>query len=849
MGLSNIVCSTWSKIEQDKLPVLYTPINKKAVDEAKNRRHEALTDKANYFAYQYSHQPSWRPGLAFFQHLVHQLLHKIPPDMDNANSSSGVISAELPDFPVLIAPIFLRVHVQRHDDKSHGGIAVLFCTGQNHDQEHGADSRNDIASFVLKCRVYCKQNSWREHRNTLLDIVSNSSAEVCAVKKCGEDFESRSNTLHLLRSHEEVGQAVDELWVDSTGPNSNESDLFAIQKYIPFKGAINNTDAFASATSMMSPTERKAWIVRCASRKQDKHSSNIWIISGGDSCNSNSTLITSSSSIGCQLVKCTIDQAWSEPRLLASMCKTQLEKVLRVRFSELVVDLLQDTAGNWWLLQVKAFTIASIRPTSAATTSSLKKTTPRGLSRTQSAPTRIEAYMVPTPQWKKWRCAGRYCKHGDAEFTNQQMVENDKSDDKEPSGFLTKKVLRSCEFYDNFVRQQDMSLAAGFSEFSSALSFHLQYRLPKRDRSQLYESQPLCRSCLRHYHLLRQQWIETVEAPKTTTSNAIARYPRKLARFKSCSNDIDKISRAPSKLPSLHHSSLGVKSSLLTPDVIILRGKSLNTKSNNDERNAVVAKSPNYLDELAEMEQMLTEYEPPSLLAKAKAEAHPADQHHAVAILSSSSEASEEHDSIFPKWDGVNRIEAIWDNLKLKPIERQLTDPGLDHNNNYGAKQGYNSISLQQELAKVIEEADDEKCPLPPHDGTVRTIKTLDQRYMETHTIHVQHCRRVFEDDNYREELVRDALIALRSDKTNVCFVVPPCRQQHGCSSRKQQNGGDEDELVEMALRSLYIDVKQAISASSDELASDLSLKSWPMRPNICREMSGNTIVKLGPVC
>eukprot|EP00644_Phytophthora_capsici_P010672 jgi/Phyca11/80993/gw1.9.869.1 len=154
------------------------------------------------------------------------------------------------------------------------------------------------------------------------------------------------------------------------------------------------------------------------------------------------------------------------------MCTGPLEKALRIRFSELVVDLLQDTSGAWWLLQVKAFTLASLRPV---------------LSRTKSAPTCFDV-GIATSQWKKWRCAGRFC---------------------EPRGYLTKKMMRSCEFYDDFVRRQDMSLAGGFTDFHSALGFHLQHRLSKRDRSQLYEPQPLCSTCVKKYHLLRQQWIET----------------------------------------------------------------------------------------------------------------------------------------------------------------------------------------------------------------------------------------------------------------------------------------------------------------------------------------------------
>ncbi|EEY57319.1 uncharacterized protein PITG_11162 [Phytophthora infestans T30-4] len=107
----------------------------------------------------------------------------------------------------------------------------------------------------------------------------------------------------------------------------------------------------------------------------------------------------------------------------------------------------------------------------------------------------------------------------------------------------------------------------------------------------------------------------------------------------------------------------------------------------------------------------------------------------------------------------------MWQNLTFKPLERQLTETELDNDEN-------------------------------------------------------GHCRRVFEDEIYRENLVNDAVSALRSGNRNICL---------------------------MALRSLYIDVKQAITASSDGLASDLLLSSWSLRPTVCRETSGCISVNLGP--
>eukprot|EP00644_Phytophthora_capsici_P010673 jgi/Phyca11/82687/gw1.9.941.1 len=132
----------------------------------------------------------------------------------------------------------------------------------------------------------------------------------------------------------------------------------------------------------------------------------------------------------------------------------------------------------------------------------------------------------------------------------------------------------------------------------------------------------------------------------------------------------------------------------------------------------------------------------------------------------------------------------MWQNLTFKPLDNQLM----------GKKQGYNSISLKQELAKA-------------------------------------HCRQVFEDEMYREDLVNNAYNALHSGKATVCFVVPPPSNPE----RKRTDG--DDQVAEMALRSLYIDVKQSIADDS----SQTSLSSWPLRPTVYREASGCISVKLGP--
>ncbi|KAE9035142.1 hypothetical protein PR003_g7983 [Phytophthora rubi] len=257
------------------------------------------------------------------------------------------------------------------------------------------------------------------------------------------------------------------------------------------------------------------------------------------------------------------------------------------------------------------------------------------------------------------------------------------------------------------------------------------------------------------------------------------------------------------------------------------------------------------------MEDMLAEHAPPSLSTKVNSKVQSPERYQSAmattaASLGSSSSTEAKHD-ISPKWDGVTRIEAMWQNLTLKPLERQLTDAGLDLNENSTTKQGYNSISLQQEMAKVAEEGDknSESAQQSTTDLLVERpppVAMARVKSVAAHTVHVEHCRRVFEDEIYREELVNEAVSALRSGKSNVCFVVTPhTRKPENRSCNEELTGGDEDELAEMALRSLYIDVKQAVAASSEEFVFGLSLSSWPMRPKLCQEASGCITVKLGP--
>uniref|UniRef100_K3WEG3 Uncharacterized protein n=1 Tax=Globisporangium ultimum (strain ATCC 200006 / CBS 805.95 / DAOM BR144) TaxID=431595 RepID=K3WEG3_GLOUD len=169
-----------------------------------------------------------------------------------------------------------------------------------------------------------------------------------------------------------------------------------------------------------------------------------------------------------------------------------VENLLQISLTELVLDLLQDNEGKWWLLQVKAFQMRRQRPSSTSCTSGKPSTQ---VCRVKSAPNRFEDPFnstTPAVVHRKWQCAGRYCTS--VPNNNEQLHASPHPSHplhSEPSGYLTKKVLLSCEFYDMYTSRQDMSLTSGFANFEAALAFRLQHQISKRDRNQLYESQPL----------------------------------------------------------------------------------------------------------------------------------------------------------------------------------------------------------------------------------------------------------------------------------------------------------------------------------------------------------------------
>ncbi|TYZ58359.1 hypothetical protein PybrP1_000831 [[Pythium] brassicae (nom. inval.)] len=429
--------------------------------DAQRRRHQATADEANCATYAY--RAPLEPGLAFFVLLASAACRA-------TNTTASDIDGSLRSFPIRIPPTLVRT---RSCQKSSATRIVLLFTQAERD--------GDESSLVLHAQEFATEQQFRARRQGLLRIFTEGGGErtpeldgPVAVSKHGNDSCKRNDTF-LLTSVEDVEVALDSLW-------SAHGDIgggpCAIQKLVSCKGG-----ASAAGSS-----GRKAWVARPVYRKKDR-ASWVWILT-----DSGSSELTDSSHDACQIVR------------------QRLEALLRVSFSELALDLIQDHGGKWWLLQVKAFRVRSPprrRPLSASVDedATVAREDSGGEKRVKSAPDRFGgASAGGTAALKKWRCAGKFCgTHDGADFVDSLASAAFSAS---PSGYWTKKVLLSCEFFDAYMTQRDMSLTSGFADVSAALAFHLQYQISKRERNQLYEPQPLCSACVGKYHCVREQWLK-----------------------------------------------------------------------------------------------------------------------------------------------------------------------------------------------------------------------------------------------------------------------------------------------------------------------------------------------------
>lgn len=821
--------------QECKLPTLPPPsANANAIQDAQLRRHQVLANEANCSSYQY--QAPFQPGLAFFRVLVSSALAS---KCQAKGAKSDASKYEISSFPVRLPPTVLRAN-----GETRFRLALLFTLESDAGASAGMEVSGD--SFVLHVQTYSTEKQFREQRKALIRLLVNTEDETKAVCKYADDADCKRNATFLLKSSEEVEAAVDTLWNDEQQDDGGR----AVQRYIPYKGA--------SHPRANSSGNRKAWIARPVYRKKDKVSW-IWILT--DCSNSD---ITDTSHEGCQIVKCSGTQSWSEPRLLVSTCSQTLENLLQISLTELALDLLQDSEGKWWLLQVKAFQMRRHRPSSASCTAGASGVDKDH--RVKSAPKRLESFnSAPAAgtAHKKWRCAGRYC--SSIAGNNEALPASYPQSHNEPSGYLTKKVLLSCDFYDMYMSQQDRSLTSGFANFATALTFHLQHQTSKRDRTQLYEPQPLCSPCVGKYHFLREQWIETT----TSAADSGAKHAGK--SMKARKRSATSASHPPRLLPSLQGSSTpllpagsslssatALKASSSTPSVSSqsevgasshryrrLRAGGVqhdSTCTNQQDAEERHGERPSYLSEMDRIEEMLAQHDDKFVHAK------PQDQReHQSEPAMVSNEAEDDDASVSSRYFSTflqqrnesNSIEDMWKSVSLKPVAPSTSDRPKPQYSSYSVSSGLQQLGESKTKEDGGGIASEHASTMPECAPLLQNRRDHDSTLV--HTIAIHNCRQVFYDESFRESIVREAKEKLLEQHHSVRFVIEPSSipQQSQESSLIQPQStatdSDDDALAEMVLRTLFLDLGLSIgNPVPDALAPALK-----RMPTISRGASG----------
>lgn len=737
-------------------------------------------------------------------------------------------------------------------------------------------NESSVNSLVLHVQEFATEQQYREQRHVLLRLFTNASCEeqqeregILAVSKYGTDG-CKSNDTFVLKSVEDVAVAMDALWCQDSG--DADAAPRAIQKFVAFKGS----------SSAGTGGLRKAWIARPVYRKKDK-ASWVWILTDSDSSE-----LTDSRHEGCQVVKCAGSQSWADPRELTAACNQSFEGLLQASFSELVLDLAQDSDGKWWLLQVKAFQVRrQHRPISAGLPGAEASD-----DRVRSAPDRLGGAgggIPPTATHKKWRCAGKFC-GSDHEANNSlssagYAPSSLSSSLASPSGFLTKKVLLSCEFYNAYMTQRDMSITSGFGDVSSALAFHLQHQISKRERNQLYESQPLCGACVSKYHFIREQWLKATGAggsehqakpckrSSSSSSFPVATPPRVLPALRGASTTSAGVSNT-------HQPAMQASSS--APSVLLRTQQHLHNSIDVDGGGEAAGR-PEYLNEMDRIEEMLATHDAKFASGASRWKQTGGDASSTATTESSGSTGAMDNNSSISdsdlgfaskhfsqflqqrRIDAAESVEEMWKHVSLKPLAASLV--GHDR----PPKHAYNTLSLSREFEKQqlaerisgsvkspsissVEDVKRASSPLYDLEKDARQPKrsspsrdTNDQSSSSrstapVHTISLRDCREVFYDEAYRERVVSEAREQLLL-KTSVRVVVMPastsCRDHvQGDRGdlpphREQLNQEEEREMAEMAMRTLFLDLSQSAPESITAL--------FRGRPTVLREASGCT--------
>nr|CCA15313.1 hypothetical protein PITG_11163 [Albugo laibachii Nc14] len=410
--------------------------------QATNRRLQALVDEADCATYTYE-SPLF-PATRFFQAIVDHLLSS-----NSRNAEPSSFDVEIPSFGVDIPPTLIRL--QKND-------GVAFVRSTNH-----TDS--------LAITLFKRREDMDIQRDDILQSLCGHNApnRLAVVRNVGLSNRKR---LRMLRSLEEVKASMIMLW-----DSESEDNPVMIQKFIACKGRKHfQQDVTDHSKQSIQKSSENDWFARPVYRFKEG-STIVWIIR-----NSSSAMNASVESSACQIVKCTARNAWLEPRHIVETVAHRLEDLLALDFATLSMDLIQDSEGKWWFLQVQAFQLQ------------LERSTKQSLTRTNSAPERFSPSLC--------RCDGRFCQEPASDEEDSVL------DDSFISRPLLRKELISCHFFQDY---STLHPDNDTHEFSAALEWFWRTKVSKKDRCRLYEAVLLCKNCMVKYLSLQQQLASVLD--------------------------------------------------------------------------------------------------------------------------------------------------------------------------------------------------------------------------------------------------------------------------------------------------------------------------------------------------
>ncbi|ETV71296.1 hypothetical protein H257_13428 [Aphanomyces astaci] len=179
-----------------------------------------------------------------------------------------------------------------------------------------------VTPTILQVKMYPSTVAVTKDAHRIVNLLSRrNTSDAQTVLACYKVPLGPGNDIHFLHSKLAILQHLETI-------AHNPTQVAALQEYIQPKGS-------------------KAWLVR--SVWQPKHPF-VWVLTDQNHHFTNTKCMDS-----CHIDKSTSSSSWPVPKGLTANLVRVLEPTLNVKFQQVVVDLIQNDQGQWWLIQVKAF--------------------------------------------------------------------------------------------------------------------------------------------------------------------------------------------------------------------------------------------------------------------------------------------------------------------------------------------------------------------------------------------------------------------------------------------------------------------------------------------------------------